>query len=237
MPYNAPYYGNLLESAGLRVVKRLNAWDIFSDRVPGEVLDDADFVGAGLAARGFTLRPVDFGHFRRDVSRLRPVYSEAMAGSWGHTPLSEAEFMDQARGLRFICPPEFIQVAEHEGRVAGFMGVAPDLNQVLRRVARGRLLPLGWARLLAGRRKILWGRIVMYGVLPQYRGTGLAVWLYATIIRALFARGYAGAEASYVLEDNRPVNDISLRVGGTLGKRYAIYGLPADGEDDDVPVD
>lgn len=226
MPYNAPHYCRLLESAGLRVIKRLNAWDIFSEAIPPEVLAEAGGSRRELEARGFRLRPIDFRDFRRDLERLRPVYNDAMAGTWGHTPLSAAEFLDQARGLRYICRPEFVQVAERQGQVVGFIGAAPDLNRVLRRLPRGRLLPWGWARLLAGRRRLQWARIVMYGVLPQHRGTGLAGWLYVEVIRALRARGFAGAEASYVLEDNRPVNELSRRLGGSLAKRYAIYGLP-----------
>jgi len=228
MPYNAPHYGRLLEAAGLRVIKRLNAWDIFSAGIPEPVLDEAGRARQRLEGQGYALRPIDLRDFTREVSRLRPVYNEAMAGTWGHTPLSEAEFLDQARGLKFICRPEFIQIAEHEGQVVGFIGAAPDLNQVLRRIDRGRLVPWGWARLLGGRRAIRWGRIVMYGVLPRCRGTGLAGWLYVEVIRALRGRGYLGAEASYVLEDNRPVNDLSRRLGGVLGKSYAIYGLPVD---------
>jgi GNAT superfamily N-acetyltransferase len=227
MPYNGPWYGRLLEAAGLRSVKRLNAWEIASARIPELAFRYADRLRHRLQECGVVLRPIAMHDFAGEIARLRTVYNDALAGTWGHTPLTEEEFREQARGLKHICPPEFIQIAELEGRIVGFIGAAPDLNEILRHLDRGRLLPWGWMRLLAGRRHIRWGRIVMYGVAPRHRGTGLAAWLYTAIIRALRERGYKGAEASYVLDDNRPVNKLSAKLGGILTKQYTIYDLPS----------
>jgi len=81
-------------------------------------------------------------------------------------------------------------------------------------------------KLLLGLRGISGSRIVIYWGGPDHRGTGLANWLYLSIIRALRRNGYAGAEASYVLEDNHLVNGISARLGGVRRKRYAILEKP-----------
>jgi len=227
MPYNAPYYQPLLEAAGLRICKRLNAWDIPSNSIPDAVFAHADRLRQRLEAAGYVLRHLDTRNFASEVSQLREVYNDSLGRSWGATPLTADEFQEQALGLKRICPPALIQIAEYEGRIVGFIGAAPDLNEILRGARRGRLLPLGWARLLLRWRSIRGSRIVMYGVHHEHRHHGLATWLYLTIIRALRANGYASAEASYVLEDNRPVNRVSARLGGVCRKRYAILEKPA----------
>jgi GNAT superfamily N-acetyltransferase len=226
MPYNAPYYQGLLEGAGLRICKRLLAWDIPSATIPEAAFAHAARLEEKLRAAGYVLRHLDRKTFAAEMTQLREVYNDSLSRSWGATPLTAEEFAALARGLRRICPPELIQIAEHAGRIVGFIGAAPDLNEILRGAPRGRLLPLGWARLLWRRGSIRGSRIVMYGVHHDHRHSGLATWLYLAIIRALRERGFTGAEASYVLEDNDPVNSISARLGGVCRKRYAILERP-----------
>ena len=226
MPWNPPFYGRLLQEAGLVRVKHLNAWEIRCDGIPEAAIHHAERIRQRLEGRGYVLRHIDMGNFAKEIGSLREVYNASLDGSWGHTPLSKDEFDEQAKGLKLICPAELIPVAEYEGRIVGFMGAAPDLNEVLCRIPRGRLLPWGWARLLGARRGRTWSRIVMYGVDPAHRGSALAAWLYIAMIRAVEARGLAGTEASYVLDDNAPVNGLSRKLGGVLTKRYALYGVP-----------
>jgi len=229
MPWNPAYYGGLLEAAGLVRVKHLNAWETRYDGIPEPSVRHAARIRERLEARGYVLRHLDMGNFAAEARTLREVYNASLAGSWGHVPLTAEEFDEQAKGLKLICPAELIPVAEYEGRIVGFIGAAPDVNEVLRRLPRGRLLPWGWLRLLAARRGRTWSRVVMYGVDPAHRGSALAAWLYIAMIQAVGARGLAGTEASYVLDDNAPVNGLSRKLGGVLTKRYAIYGEPDAG--------
>lgn len=223
MPYNAAYYRQLLEAAGLAVCKELNAWDIPSNTIPDEAFLIADALRTRLEKRGYVLRPIDKKNVADESEQLRQVYNAANANNWGATPLTREEFADMARELLRITRPDLIQVGEYEGRIVGFIGAAPDINEILPRCRNGRLWPFGLLKLLLGWRSITGSRIVIYGVDPEHRGSGLANWLYLTIIRALRSHGFTGAEASYVLADNRPVNSISAKLGGRCHKRYAIF--------------
>lgn len=229
MPFNAPYYGGLLEGAGLEACMGLNAWDIRSDLIPEAAFRYGDRVAARLEKAGYRLRSVSGSRFERDMEMLRQVYNRSMHGTWGATPIMPAEFREQAAGLKMICKREYIRIVECEGRIVAFIGAAPNLNEILKDIPRGRLLPTGWAKLLLRRRSIKGSRIVMYGVDPDHRGRGLAIWLYVTIIRTLRRNGFDGAEASYVLAANKTVNDLAARLGGRCRKRYAIFERSLEG--------
>ena len=110
-----------------------------------------------------------------------------------------------------------------ENELPDLIGAVPDVHEIQQKVRRGRLWPFGLARLLLGWRSIRGSRIVMYGVDPAHRRKGLAIWLYVTIIRELRRRGFRGAEASYVLDENRAVNELSARLAGQCRKKYALY--------------
>jgi len=226
MPYNAAYYRDLLEGAGFEVCKELNAWDIPSNTIPREAFRIAETLRIKLEYKGYVLRYIDRRNFAAEAEQLRMVYNDANAHNWGATPLTTEEFGNLAHELLQISKPDLIQVGEYDGKIVGFIGAVPDINEILPRLHRGRLWPFGWLKLLLGLRGISGSRIVIYGVDPDHRGTGLANWLYLSIIRALRRNGYAGAEASYVLEDNHPVNGISARLGGVRRKRYAILEKP-----------
>jgi len=232
MPFNAPYYRTLLEAAGLVVCMGLNAWDIASRRIPEAAFRYGDRVARRLENAGYSLRPVSKTEFDADMKMLRKVYNSSMHGSWGSSPITPNEFREQAAGLKLICRKEYIRIIEFEGRIVAFIGAAPNVNEILKDIPRGRLLPVGWAKLLLRWRSIKGSRIVMYGVDPEHRHRGLAIWLYVTIIRTLRRNGFEGAEASYVLETNQPVNDLSKRLGGQCRKKYAIFQKPLTGSDE-----
>ena len=230
MPFNAPYYRDLLEKAGFEACMGLNAWDIQSDRIPEVAFRYGDRVAGRLAKAGYSLRPVSRKGFDSDMRMLRKVYNDSLAASWGATPITPEEFEEQAAGMKMICPRDLIQIIEFEGRIVGFIGAVPNVHEIQKDVRRGRLFPLGLLKLVLRWRSIRGSRIVMYGVDPEHRAKGLAIWLYVTIIRRLRNRGFASAEASYVLSENQPVNELSEKLGGVCRKKYAIYekGLDHD---------
>jgi GNAT superfamily N-acetyltransferase len=223
MPFNAAYYRELLKEAGFEECMGLNAWDIQSDRIPEVAFRYGDRVGARLEKGGYRLRPISKKGFDDDMRMLRVVYNDSLAASWGATPITVEEFEEQAAGMKVICPRDLIQIIEYEGRIVAFIGAVPNVHEIQKNVRRGRLWPFGLLKLLLGWRSIRGSRIVMYGVDPDHRGKGLAIWLYVTIIRKLRSRGFTSAEASYVLAENKPVNELSARLGGVCRKKYAIY--------------
>src|SRR5215470_10498142 len=99
----------------------------------------------------------------------------------------------------------------------------------MRRVRRsgwpaGRLFPLGLIRLLGRKRIIDQIRLLLLGVLPEYRLPGLFPLLISELWKSVTNdTRYVRAELSWVLEDNHDINKPVERIGAVRYKTYRIY--------------
>ncbi len=154
MPYNAPYYADLLERAGLSKKIDLVAYQITRQTYSDKAKRMLDVLETRLRRSNITIRKVDLRRFKEEVEKLREVYNTAWDKNLGFVAMTPEEFDYLAKDLKLILNPDFCLVAEQQGKVVGFALGIPDINQILIRVKRGRLLPTGLIKLLLGRRKI-----------------------------------------------------------------------------------
>ena len=68
-------------------------------------------------------------------------------------------------------------------------------------------------------------RVVLLGILPEWRNKGLDSLLYYELIKNGMAKGLEYAEASWILEDNPAMNRGIAVVNGKVYKRYNIYDM------------
>ena len=113
---------------------------------------------------------------------------------------------------------------EHGGVPVGYALGFPDLNVILRRIG-GRLLPLGFLRILLGAKKVRDHRLFGLAVMPEWQGRGLDVLLYLQLYRALRHR-IRRMEANYILEDNRRIRNALEKLDLELVKTYRVYERP-----------
>jgi GNAT superfamily N-acetyltransferase len=69
-------------------------------------------------------------------------------------------------------------------------------------------------------------RILLLGVLPEYRGKGLDALLYHWLWETGNQRGIHWAEAGWILEDNTAMNAGLVKIGFTVYKTYRLYDRP-----------
>jgi len=220
MPHNPREYAAFLESAGYRKIKDLFAWlyDLQGDPPP---------VIAKLAQRlhqreRIVVRPLKLSEFTREVERLRAIYCDAWEQNWGFVAPTEAEFRRLATELKPIFDPRCAVCAEVDGRPVACAVAVPDINQALKGTS-GRLLPLGLIRLLLRKRYITQIRLLLLGVEAGYRALGLYPLLLFEFHRQLKGTAYRRAEFSWVLEDNRDINQPAEMAGARRYKTYRIY--------------
>jgi GNAT superfamily N-acetyltransferase len=220
MPHNPPYYGGLVEGAGLRKAKDLLAYRLVVTDPPERLVRGA----ARLARRaGATLRPIDLRRLDVEVAVVRDIYNAAWSRNWGFVPATDAEFRHMARDMKRILDPALCLIAEAGGRPVGFALALPDINQALRHLPGGRLLPFGIFRFLLARRRIDGCRVLTLGFRPGWQHLGLGTSLYLQTWANALARGYRWGEASWILEDNRQMRRALENMGAWLAKTYRIY--------------
>jgi GNAT superfamily N-acetyltransferase len=225
MPYNYPYYARLLEGYGLKPWQDLLSYYCDHAALPADLYAKAQALEARLQQRGIRLRPIDFKHYDTDIAALREAYNAANAGGWGFLPLNETEFRHMAADLRQLVSEDNVWMAEREGRVIAYALAVPDYNQAFIKMPCGRLLPWGWWHLLTAKRRIDGVRIMILGVLPQFRRMGIDWLLYARIASQARRNGFAWGEACYVMESNTPMKKMMAALGGKLIKRYRLYEM------------
>ncbi|MEW5901027.1 MAG: GNAT family N-acetyltransferase [Acidobacteriota bacterium] len=220
MPYNPPYYLDLMQKCGLAKAKDLYAY--FMSR------DHQTAAKVGLIAEKtreetrITLRSVEKRALDRDLKLLRQVYNNAWEKNWGFVPMTDREFFYIGRKLAKIGDPNLVILAEDEGRPVGFALALPNFNEVLHKI-NGRLFPFGIFKMLYYRNKIQGLRGIIFGILREYRQTGLSYYLYSELEKRAQQKGYRWGEMSWLLEDNEPVNKFNHSVGATIYKKYRIF--------------
>lgn len=218
MPYNPAYYAELLERAGLRKAKDLYAYWVATSPLGTEKIERV----ARRAGSQVRIRPIRMNAFQQEVDLIWGIYNSAWSRNWGFVPATRDEFLFMARDMKSILQPEMVLLGEVQDRVVGFALALPDINQALKH-AHGRLFPLGLLKILYHKRSIRSVRVLVLGVLEEYRTAGVAAAFYAELFRRATRLGYDGAEMSWVLEDNVLMCRSIEALGGKRYKTYRIY--------------
>ena len=221
MPRNPREYAAFIEGAGYGKVKDLYAWiyDI------GRELDSGIRRIAARVQRELriTVRPFDLKEFATETERLREIYCGAWENNWGFVPPTPDEFKRIATEMKPIFDPRCAVLAEVDGRPVACAVALPDINQALRGTG-GRLFPLGLVRLLGRRWIIDQIRLMLLGVLPEYRSTGIYPLLIVEMQKLVQAKtDFKRVEFSWVLEDNAAINNTVARMGAVRYQTYRIY--------------
>jgi hypothetical protein len=224
MPYNKEYYNDFLVRYGFSKVM-----DLFSLFVGDQVLKSLHIERIvirtldKLSASGITFRTINFKIFEEEIVSLREAYNHSNKDNWGFLPLTDKEFRDMALMLRQFVPPKLVLIVEKDQQTIGFAVTIPDLNQVLKHIKSGKLFPLGFLKLLWYKRKITNARVLILGILGEYRNKGIDVVLYKKIQENLSTLGIHHAEACYIMADNLKMLSIMEKIGGRKVKDYRIY--------------
>ena len=222
IPHNHDYYASMIEAFGFQKVQ-----DLFSYDANIAMLEDLDpklkFV-IDEATKRFKVecRPIDRGRFMQDVRSFLEIYNLSLQHTWGYVPMSESEIDHQSKGLKHLIVPELTSIAEIDGRPVGAGFGLLDFNQIIKKID-GRLFPLGWLKLMTGKRDIDRLRLISTNVLPEYQKWGLGLVTLARILPDAIEYGIQIGEFSWVLESNSLSRGTIERGGATRTKTHRIY--------------
>jgi len=224
MGHARPYYAGRIETLGYSKARDLLAYRL-----------DTDFVIPGAmrkltakSSKRITVSPMRRTHLKEELGILRDLFNNAWANNWGFVPFTREEFDELGRNLARLVPEDFIQIAAVDGKPAAMTVVLPNLNEAARDL-NGRLLPLGWLKLLwrLKRHKLRTARITLMGVRQEYQNSALGIALAYKVMDAIrlpvIRQGINEVEMSWVLEDNSNMRHIIESLGADPYKRYRIY--------------
>lgn len=219
-PYNPRYYARLLEDVGFR--KEI---DWYSYLAPPTFIPPqrAQRISDRLLARpGVHLRPVRLRGLDQDTETIRKIFNAAWSHNWGHVPIDAEQWAYFIQHLMKAVREDLCLILTVQGRPVAAEITLLDLNQTLK-AARGRLFPLGFLQILLGKRRIKKTRMIMLGVLPEYRKRGLEIPLILEAARRMAADGLGPCDCSQVVENNSGIIRDMEALGLRRYKTHRIY--------------
>jgi len=220
MPYNPPYYVDLIETNGFEKEKdlitiRFEEWDQPSPRLER------------LARRlkrsnRMTIRPLNLKNLNKEMKLFNSIFNECWAENWGFVPMTDGEMRESVKDLPKIADPDLIYFTYYDDDPAGVAMLLPDANPLLQRL-NGRLGPIGLIKVALHRKEITGIRGIVWGYKKRYQRLGAALMAWDYGYRKFRENGYKYCEMGWNLEDNRGINQLDTEIGGTVNKRYRIY--------------
>jgi len=216
-----------IEAAGCHKAMDLLAACCKVDQVnfPAEV---AEVAAKDPIARAISTHGLSLAGWWSSFPRVLSLYNDAWAQNWGSVPVSDAEARMIASLMLPVSKPDWVRIAEWQGKPIAIVAQIPDVNEALAGL-HGRLLPFGFATLMwtlhvRGTRRT---RIPMIGVATKWRNTrvgALAVsLLLAESIEQARKSGVEEIEISWMLETNRAVLNLVERLHARMTRRFRIY--------------
>jgi hypothetical protein len=222
-PWNPRYYVDLHEKNGMKNAKDLLAYILLHEHaaaIPERFFKHVEQLKKDESIR---FRDFDVRNFERDLNICYDIYNSAWENNWGFIPMTREEFLYSARNLKHVMDPRFAFIAEVNGDPAGFMIGILDYNHIFKRIKNGRLLPTGILKILLGKRFLKTIRIITLGIKEEYRKKGIfPAFTLEGFNRGVKAKMLAG-EASWILEDNRPMNKPWIDLGAPVYRRWRLY--------------
>ncbi len=220
MTYNPKYYLTLCDSYGLVKDMDLNAYKLDSDKVlASEKLKRI----AELARQRskIVIRPLNMKDFDNELKKIKEIYNKAWEKNYGFVPFTDAEMDAMAVDLKQLVDPGIVLFGEIEGKTVGFALTMLDYNKIFKQM-NGRIFPNIY-KMWTQKKTLNWARVLILGLIPEYRMRGLDAVFYWDIVNLTRKIGVMYGEASWILETNEMMNRGAQVMQGELYKKYRIY--------------
>lgn len=218
-PWHPPYYGGLLEGAGLEKARDVLWRQIDLDEVPEELLAQASKWATTVKTKyGVTIRPPREEEMEADLEAVFRFIPPVFESHWCYVPWTESEMTaGLATAARMMGPGTLM--AELDGELIGASMVVPDFNQAF--VHEN-------GQVVRTEKKIDQARLLFMGVAPEYRHLGIMPALSHVHIEDARRRGINRLVIGWSHEDNKQMNVGLARLGLEVAKRHRIYEKELD---------
>ncbi len=223
IPYNHPYYDQLLQNAGFfKETDYLSGYMVPTDKLPEKIIEAA-------------IKIKEKGNFwvkiYRSINELKPlipvvdqVHHDAFQNNPGYYPNTPSEFELMAKNILAVANPKLMRLIMQGDQLAGFIIAYPNINKALQKT-KGEIFPFGWLTILKALKSSKIIDLNGVGLMPQFQGRGANILLYYEVEQAL--RAYQAERIEIVQVDERNFKSKSdmENMGVKWNKRHRLYRM------------
>ena len=216
-PWHPPYYQQYLRNAGYNPTYPFWFYtiDLLSEQyraVEKRVLENTSV----------KVRPIDKKNWDIDIEKYREVLNETFKAEWEYCPHTREEFASYFGALKPILDSRLMLLAEIDGELAGVCQGFPDWGPMLRSF-RGKFGLVEFVRMIFEKGRYDRGGLTWIGVLPEFRGRGVAQSLAVTLYQRFQEKGLKEVSYMCVNESNQASRRFAEAMGGTGRALYHCY--------------
>ncbi len=221
MPYNFPYYDELITSVGFQKdTDHLSGYLRADHQLPERFFRIAEKV---KEKRGFWVKSFrSKDEMKSWIHKVAKVHAEAFANNYSFIPPSEAEMEMIAHSIISIADPPLVKLVMKDEDVVGFLISYHDISKGIQR-AKGKLMPIGWMWILLEKKMTKWVNVNGVGLLPAYQGSGANAILYTELQKTIQAYPFKHVEVVQVDEKNFASFSDMENIGVQWRKRHRGY--------------
>lgn len=222
LPYNLPYYPQLLEACGFTAESDMVSGYLNTRAIkfPEKIQKVAERV---QERRGIKI--VQFRN-RREFAKIIPafqdLYNASLDGTSGTMPLGSADIKTLADQLLWFADPKLIKILMKDDQLIGFLLAYPDISAALQR-CRGRLFPFGWLDILIEMKRTSWVNINGAAIVERYRGLGGTAILFNEMYKSITSGNFEHADLVQIGTDNENMQLELRNLGIDFYKTHRMY--------------
>ncbi len=221
--HNPAYYQKLIEACGF---EKSVDWYAFRGRrgKTDRNIDQRYYKVRERLLKNPSIKIRSLGKTRdmnKEADIVKGIFHKAWDQNWGHIALTDREWTRFKNGLIGMVIKPMTFIAEVDGKPAGFALSIYDANQAVKKM-NGRLFPFGFLHLLQLNKTDRF-RLILMGVLEEYRNLGLEIAMYLNIIDKGIKNGFSEVEMSNIVETNKRMMDSLNNLDIERYKTYRIF--------------
>jgi len=175
-----------------------------------------------LRNKAVKVLPINKKKWDADLDKYGKLINETWKEEWEVHPHTSEEFHELFRPLKWVGDPRLLLMAEVKEGLAGFCWGMGDWNPIFRSF-KGKMGPIQIFKSIFKAKVYDRAGLLGIGVLPEYRGTGVAQALAITLYKRFEERGLRKAFYYLVNESNTRSRRFAESIGGTGRVMYHCY--------------
>jgi hypothetical protein len=221
IPYNMPWYPELVESTGFTTQSDIVSGYLSSEiQFPKKIHRISELVQQrrGLSIARYRTRQ----DLRQLLKQLKHLYNGMLEGTTDNVPITDEEAKSIANQIIWFADPRLIKVIMKGETPVGFLFAYPDFSAAVQRT-KGRIFPFGWVDLLRERQQTNWVNINGAGILEDYRGLGGTAILFSEMQKSITEGKFIHAEIVQIGVENDNMLRELRELGINFYKTHRVY--------------